>query len=421
MKTLPNTGTSGKRNGDDNTAFPRIAHIRELLGNDVLLLAWPLGLKGTNKKWGHLTLADMAEPAYLRELETGNIGVALGAKSGGLCSIDWDDDVWMEKFLALNPALAGSLRTRGNRGCNVWLRCTGDYPRSCNLKAGNSDLGEWRATGNQTIISGIHPDTQRPYSFIVEAPPVEIEFEAILWPEGLRLPRVKNEELPVEHSHSSHSVTQPTQPTQPRSQHKSGASPLVFEVTPFVPKHRRESDRLLWAMARRVRTWEKHAGRKTTRDEQTALFTAWWPLAKTHVDPAMDYFAFLQKWHRDCKKAKYADDETPLMAAWAAAITQPLPPEATLDYGPEPLSEPMKLLIALCHQLQLAQGAKPFYLGSRDAGKLLGVPHTTVFNWLECLADEAGCFRVLKKVSVGSRAEHRTNEWLYLPLVASGQ
>jgi len=58
-----------------------VKELRELLGHDVLLLAWPKGSKGTKIKWGHRTVADMEKPDYLAKLERGNIGVALGAKS----------------------------------------------------------------------------------------------------------------------------------------------------------------------------------------------------------------------------------------------------------------------------------------------------------------------------------------------------
>jgi P4 family phage/plasmid primase-like protien len=52
----------------------------------------------------------------------------------------------------------------------------------------NRALGEWRATGNQTVIHGTHPGTGRPYRREVDKPPVRIRFEDIHWPEGLHLP-----------------------------------------------------------------------------------------------------------------------------------------------------------------------------------------------------------------------------------------
>ncbi len=418
----------------ETRSFPRVERIRSLLGDKAVLLAWPMGSKGTAIPWKRSTVANTTTPAYNGRLENGNIGVVLGEKSAGLCSIDWDDDSWVERFLELNPALHGSLRTRGRRGCNVWVRCTGAFPSSGKFKDKflGSACGEWRANNNQTIISGTHPETQKPYTFLVEAPPVEIAFEDIVWPDGLDLPWQKTceqQELIV-HSHTATHATQASQKTHPRSpaaaQVTQGTQDVVlpplfretvFEVSPFVPTERGQSDRLLFAMARRLKTWEKQAGRKTTRDEQTALFDAWWPLAQPHIDPALDYFAFQQKWFNTYRRAKYADNETPVQAAWALVMAKPLPPEATRRYGPQPIPLGMQRLIALCYHLQRGQGEKPFHLGSRDAEKLLGIAHTTVFYWLECLRDADGVFRLLKKVSVGSKAARLTNEWIFLPLL----
>jgi hypothetical protein len=59
--------------------------LMDLLGEPVLLLSWPLGKKGTQKKWKHFEAATvMKDLAYLRKLGESNIGVALGDKSGGL-------------------------------------------------------------------------------------------------------------------------------------------------------------------------------------------------------------------------------------------------------------------------------------------------------------------------------------------------
>ena len=98
-----------------------VARVRDLLGPCVLL-AIPLGKKGPNtKEWQKLTLTHMT-PEYLASLNgSKNIGVSLGPASQGLCSIDVDNDDELERFLFLNPALQGSLISRGVRGANIWV------------------------------------------------------------------------------------------------------------------------------------------------------------------------------------------------------------------------------------------------------------------------------------------------------------
>jgi hypothetical protein len=159
-------------------------------------------------------------------------------------------------------------------------------------------------------------------------------------------------------------------------------------------------------------TWEKQQDRKATTDEKLAIFKRWWQQAKEQVDPAMDMTAYLAKWLSGCKRRKFADDETAVLAAWRAAKDQPLPPEAVADYDP-PMSAKMRLLVALCSQLQDMRGKAPFFLSSRDAGKLLEVPHTTIFFWLEILAAEDGPYHLLQKVSTGSLATRKANEYRY--------
>src|SRR5262249_43097015 len=169
------------------TKTERAVHIRELVGPAVLLL-WPLGTKASPRKWKHLRLADMSDD-YLAKLETNcNIGVALGKVSGGLVTIDFDQDEPADYFLKANPLLANTLRTRARRGCNIWIRCTDDFPVSCKLRnSAGQEIGEWRADGCQTIISGMHPDGML-YQFVVEKPVIAVRYDAIIWPAGVLLP-----------------------------------------------------------------------------------------------------------------------------------------------------------------------------------------------------------------------------------------
>jgi hypothetical protein len=166
-----------------------ITELRELLGQDVLLLAWPNGSKGTKRKWGHLTVDNMT-PEYLAELPHGNIGVALGAKSGNLIVLDVDDDTLIAPYLALNPFLNDTLQTHGARGRVFWLRMTGDYPaKTVKLKThSGGDAGEWRAGKNsQSIIHGIHPNGNA-YQMVNKVKPLAVDFSSIVWPTQIKNP-----------------------------------------------------------------------------------------------------------------------------------------------------------------------------------------------------------------------------------------
>ena len=171
-----------------------VSHLRGLLGKDVVLLPIPSGQKGPiTRGWQTTTVATMSEPAYLESLARGNIGVVLGRNSGGLCSIDFDTDAAGEEFLSLNPPFRETLRSRGSRGFNCWVRIVGKFPVSGKLTGGTlvdgkpSALGEWRANGNQTVIHGIHPSGCH-YERFHEVLPIEVPFESIVWPDMWSLP-----------------------------------------------------------------------------------------------------------------------------------------------------------------------------------------------------------------------------------------
>jgi len=188
--------TEASQTGRD-TSTSIVEELRDLLGNDVVLLPIKRGNKGPSGTdmygWENFTTAKMQEPEYLARLNNGsNIGVKLGDQRA---TIDLDRDGDIELFLNLNPKLRETLRTRRVRGCNVWLRIKGDYPTSCKLKTrSGEDWGEWRADGNQTVIHGEAIDRKRgetkPTAYRIEhrAPPIELAFDEIQWPDDLVLP-----------------------------------------------------------------------------------------------------------------------------------------------------------------------------------------------------------------------------------------
>ena len=158
--------------------------ILSLLGVPAVLLPIRKGTKApTRSKWQKLTFASTQTPAYQRSLSNAfAIGVSLGEASQNLCSIDFDDDSALETFLALNPLLKSTLRTRGQRGANLWIIIEGPLPRSQMMKNDESSaIGEWRANGCHTIITGRHKDGGN-YETLVKAPPQTLGFLNISWP-----------------------------------------------------------------------------------------------------------------------------------------------------------------------------------------------------------------------------------------------
>jgi hypothetical protein len=359
------------------SSFRNVQEIRDTIGYDVLLLPWPRGFKGTKRRWAHLTIEVMGDARYLRRLENSNVGVAQGAVSNGLCSIDIDhsDQSQVEQFLRENPILAGSLITQGRRGANVWFRVHGRYPKSKKFRLQGKPWGEWRADGNQTIIFGTHPEGMV-YRILHRAAPVSIEFAAIQFPLGLE-PNphcIEKTERIDGGSLSSLSL----------SIQSGGAGPegrITWEsvLAAALPSGTHQNHEKLFTLARGVLAIEKQRERELRDDEREDIFLRWFAQAAPFLRPGQSkseyYVEFLQAIENaHTPLGEGADD-----AAMRLVLKNPLPPEA-LRFD----SADMQMLLSLCRELQRIKGEDPFYLSSYKAAKFLRhETHTTAASWLK--------------------------------------
>ena len=167
--------------------------VRELLRGAVLLKVNRGTKKAAQTGWQKLTVADMTE-AYFATFGCSNIAVVVGSASGGLCSIDVDSDEDLANFLELNPKLRGTLTTRRVRGANLWLPSKGPQKLHKIQSSTGESWGEWRDVGGYTLIQGEAMDPKKgetiptAYQIVVDAPPIDIAFDEIVWPSHLRLP-----------------------------------------------------------------------------------------------------------------------------------------------------------------------------------------------------------------------------------------
>lgn len=193
------TPSGREQRTEDPTQNNPVGQIRDLLGRDVILLPVKKGQKAPiDTNWQDTAMGLMATSEYLARLEGGNIGVLLGSKSGGLCAIDIDSDEQVEPFLELNPNLKATLRTKGKRGSQIWVRISGSHEKLRRLKTVDGhEWGEWRADGGQSVIYGIHPEGM-PYQIENNAKPVELRFSEIKWPDHIKLPWIKTDAEMVE-------------------------------------------------------------------------------------------------------------------------------------------------------------------------------------------------------------------------------
>lgn len=381
-----------------------IVELRDLLGHDVLLLAWPKGSKGTTKKWGHLTVAAMT-PAYLKKLEHGNIGVALGAKSGNLIALDVDDDNLVEPYLAFNPFLNDTLQTHGRRGRVFWLRLAGDYPtKTVKLKThSGDDCGEFRSNGSQSIIHGIHPDTGNPYQVVNMVKPLVVDFASIVWPPEISNPPILKTELLVNDTEiqsdrvtekQSHRETEVTDAIVCVSVPVCLCLTVEEAVQMALPSKAHQNNDRLFTLARAVKSLEIQSG-KFSPAQLREVFSRWYNVATEFLRPELTRDEYMTQFLNAYASAKVPLGEGVIAQAWKSAQEKPLPPEAVKNFE----DGEKRLVVALCRELQIIAGQEPFYLAARTVQRLLKQDgHATAARWLRSLC----VLQILTEIEKGS-------------------
>ncbi len=372
------------------TTAPHVTNLIKLLGEPVLLLPWPTATKGTKIKWGHRTVEDMAKPSYTAQLAHGNIGVALGEKSGGLCSIDIDVDEFVPEFDEANPSLQATLRSVGSRGCNVWVRLVGSYPNAVKaLKTRSGEKwGEFRSTGGQTIIYGQHP-TGCQYRNNGK-PVLQLEYGDIQWPACIANPPGL-EPLPLVLSECTEErKSRRTEELKSSGSSGSSVHPEFFCTVSSVqealrvsmPNAPHQNNWHLFTLARAIKSLEIQQG-TFSNGERLEIFSQWYQQASARnvLRTDQDEEGYMMEFMNAYQKAKYPMGSVVIARAWKRAQESEPPPEALQFKNPK-----LQLLVSLCRELQGEAGKEPFYLSSRIAQQLLGQEHhTTAATWLGAL------------------------------------
>ncbi|WP_442485888.1 hypothetical protein [Aeoliella sp. SH292] len=124
--------------------------------------------------------------------------------------------------------------------------------------------------------------------------------------------------------------------------------------------------------------------------------------------PMMNTKAFEETWIDFLKgwpNVLYPLGKEPMALVFDRARCAETPIEAEHFEQPE-----LRLLVAICRELQRGAPSRPFYLSCRTAGRLLGVDHTTASRWLFLLEAEG----VLAVVEKGDRRTRKASRFRYL-------
>ena len=378
-----------------------VKELRDLLGYEVLLLPWPKGSKGDKRKWGHLTVGDMEKPDYLAKLDHGNIGVALGAKSGNLVALDVDDDSLVEAYLTANPWLNTTLQTHGARGRVFWLQMVGDYPAKTVKLTTHSggEAGEWRAgTNSQSIIQGIHPNGNR-YQMMNKIKPLGVDFVRIVWPKEIINPPQLESQLLVtateEPDESEESEdTKDTKELDEVCLCLFSVHSVEDAVRVAAPTAPHQNYKLALILGRAVKALEAQAGKLFTPQQHIDLHKQWIERADQFLRPEHSKEYYFMEYLNAYKLAKYPLGSFVLAHALEAAKKKPISPDV-LTWAKTP---DVRLLAAICRELQNFHGDNPFFLSGRMVQKIFKhETHATGAKWLRSLC----VMQVLEEIKKG--------------------
>jgi hypothetical protein len=148
-------------------------------------------------------------------------------------------------------------------------------------------------------------------------------------------------------------------------------------ISEIAPTDYHQNNASLFKLARLVRSYEHTIGRAATEEELEAMFDRWSLVARPFWRHARDdyYAEFLDA----CSYARIGLHENLIEVAVSRAKAAPLPEVQGFT------DERIRLLVAICREIQQITGANPFFLPTRKLGEILGVRYTQIARWLRVL------------------------------------
>lgn len=339
-----------------------------------------------------------------------SLAVILGEVSGGLVCRDFDDMGAFKHWAAEHPDLSQKLPTveTGRPGRHVYATAEIEQIRAVSPSKGSIvDLGdgELRGGGYCLLPPSKHPEGTA-YCWLIPLPdelPFIPDLQAAGFLDSFSATESTRDNRDNGEQQRSTEVIELIERVSPNWLDLGGcedAKRAIIESLPTGPGKRNQQVFKLARALKAIPPLQDAHGKDLEPfvrlwHEQAKPVIRTQPFEETFID-------FLRAW----PKVKFPKGAEPMSQIFAAAVNAEVPPVA-MRYEQEQL----RLLVALCRELQRAAGEGPFYLACRTAGRLLGVDHTTAWRWLFLLQEEG----ILKVMSKGSQATGKANRYRYVP------
>lgn len=409
------------------------------------LVPMAMAKKRPARKWKEYQTKRASESQLREWFGSGSqhgIGVVFGAVSGGLASRDFDTLDAYETWAEAHPELARILPTvatrRGRHVYSIAAPGSIEAVRAALGKPGTGaiafDDGELRAgVGCYSVLPpSIHP-SGRVYRWLIplgeQIPVVDLQAAGFLGEvKGNRASVQQSEPMQlggqqIQQSHNPqllHQVSEVSKSSElsalsllhgaapSASSTRDDSSPentlaerMQAAIERTLPEHPGQRHKRLFDFARELKALPEMAA--APLNQLRPHVRRWHSLSLPFIaTKAWDdsWLEFCSAWQR----VKYPAGQEPILTALERAKAAD-PPEGAAEFEQPAL----RLLIALCRELQRIAGDEPFFLDARKAGELLGIDHTKAWRWLRQLCDA----EILLLVSSGSREKRQANRYQY--------
>jgi hypothetical protein len=230
--------------------------------------------------------------------------------------------------------------------------------------------------------------------------PLVVDFTSIIWPDEISNPPRLETKLQVNDTErQSDGVTEPqrnrdTDVTDDTDAIVAGgvsktlsslSGPVCLTIDDAVqlalPDKAHQNNDRLFTLARAVKTLEIQS-EKFTPAQLRDVFSRWFTRAMDFLRPEQTRDEYMTQFLNAYASAKIPLGEGIITQAWKQAQEKPLPPEAVDNFEDQNL----RLVVALCRELQIMAGLEPFYLSARTVQRLFKLEsHATAARWLRSL------------------------------------